>query len=102
MELSTAVTISVGVTALITIGGTKLFDAYMMERKYRTIGNAEKCMKDREKFEKSIKNQLENIRAGQAFGNLVLARVCKELKIPESDIDDVKKALKIMMANEKV
>ena len=101
MEMGTAIGMAVGISTLVTFGGTKLWDAYSMQRKYRTIIDAGLCMEKRNKAESEIKEQLHSLKNRMMLGNLIMARLCKELKIPDSEIAAYEKALGVKVNAEK-
>lgn len=85
--------ISTVLTFILTFVVTKLWDAYSMQKKYRTKGAAERCMKEREEAETAINKALAEIKKRLILGNLVMADLCDEAKIPQSKILSYEKAL---------
>jgi len=93
MEIKAAIGIAAGISTLVTIGGTKLWDAYRMEKKYRTKTEAEKCMAERKEAERGVLNQLAKIDKRMILGNLVIADLCEQAKIPLTKIASYEKAI---------
>jgi len=73
MNLAGAVAIAVGISSIVTIVGTKLWDAHAMQKKYRTKKAAEQCMSDREDAERDIKAILRRVEKRLQLGNLAIS-----------------------------
>ena len=99
-----AVGMAAGASAILTFLGTRFWDAYRMEKKFRTNEAAEKCMSERAMAEKTLKAKIEELRSETKprliLGNLIMARLCQELKIPESEIRAFEKAVGIKINGE--
>jgi len=97
MEVAGVVALAVGVSTLVTFGGTKLWDAYRMERKFRTKGAAEKCMKAREKAEGDIKSMLRRVERRLQLGNLAIADLWETTGLSPTKLAQYEKALNTKM-----
>ena len=95
MGLYAAVGIAVGISSLITFGGTKLWDAYAMQKKYRTKAAAEQCMSDRETAEKDIKIILRRLEKRLQLGNLAISDLWDKAGLPQSKLQQYERTLDI-------
>jgi len=95
MTIEALVGIAVGTSSLITFIGTKLWDAYAMAKRYRLKSEAERCMEQRKDAETKIQKQLKLQEKRLMLSNLIMARLCKELKVPDADIAAMEKAIGI-------
>ena len=98
--VATAVGIAVGISSLITFVGTKLWDAYRMEKKYRTKGAAELCMKAREEAENTIKTILGRMEKRLMLGNLAIGDLWEAAKLDPNKLAAYEKALNIKLKDE--
>ncbi len=104
MEIATAVGMAVGVSVLLTFGITRLWDAHRMEKKFVTKEQCEVCMenlarraKEQKEFREKLNRTLEMINARLMLGNLIMADLCENAKIPNSKIESYEKALGIKL-----
>jgi hypothetical protein len=100
MEIYTAVYTAVGVSTLVTFGGTKLWDAYRMEKKFRSKSAAEKCMKEREQAENDLKAILKRVEKRLQLGNLAIGDLWEKAELPPSKLLMYEKALDIKLRDE--
>jgi len=97
MDMMQAVFTAVGVSTLVTFGGTKLWDAYRMEKKFRSKSAAEKCMKEREQAEGIIQTTLNRVEKRLQLGNLAIAELWDKAGLPPEKLAQYEKALDVKM-----
>ena len=97
MDIAGAVALAVGISSLVTFGGTKLWDAYSMQKKYRTIEAAEKCMKERSQAETDLKAILKRMEKRLQLGNLAISDLWEKAGLPLSRLKQYEKALDIKL-----
>ena len=102
MEVASIVALAVGVSTLVTFGGTRLWDAYRMEKKYVTLEAFEMCHENREKVmseiaesEGAIVETLESLTKRLQLGNLIMWELCTKAGVDQSRIKGFEKALGI-------
>ncbi len=100
MELFGAVSIAVGISSIVTFGGTKLWDAYRMEKKYNTIEAASSCSAARETAEGDIKSILRRVEKRLQLGNLAISELWAHAKLPPDKLLAYEKALDIKLRDE--
>ena len=92
MEMQAAVGTAVGITGLVTVVITRLWDAYHMEKKYQTKVSSGACMKKREDAEKDMCEQLDIISRRLVLGNVIMSKLAEKQGL-SSDIEQWEKAL---------
>ena len=100
MEVIGAVSLAVGVSALVTFGGTKLWDAYRMEKKYQTNKAAGECMAAREAAESDVISMLQRVEKRLQLGNLAIGDLWEHAKLPPEKLLQYEKALEIKLRDE--
>ncbi len=100
MTHAQVVAMAVGISSLITFVGTKLWDAYRMEKKFRTKAASELCMTAREAAENTIKAILGRMEKRLMLGNLAIGDLWEAAKLDPSKLVAYEKALDIKLKDE--
>jgi len=99
-EVGEIIGLSVAISAILTFIGTRLWDAWRMESKYRTKTDAKKCMEERAKTEKAIFRVLRRMEKRLALSNLVMRDLVRAVpEVPNNKIEQYEKDLDIQLGD---
>ena len=99
-----AVSLAVGISTVVSIIITKLWDAYQMEKKFVSKEQCEKCedelklrQVDRAEYRGIVKKKLEKMDDRLKLGNLIMSDLCEKAGIPISKIETYERSLGIKL-----